>query len=102
MSPRKLAASKGRDDLVDKVKEINSMIKSAKFEAFVKKLDDSLADQQIAIKDVDASLKENGIIVPKGVSFSFKPGSSKGPLGHLQMTIDIPLQKPDVISKRTV
>ena len=102
MSPRRLAASQGRDELVNKVKEITSMIKSAKFVAFVKKLDDSLADQKTAIKDIDDSLKDNGIKVPEGVSFSFKPGSSGGPLGHLQMTIDIPLQQPEGSPKRQV
>jgi len=68
------AATSAMEVLLRRQAELMAMFTSVKFRSLTEKLDGSIPHQNKAIGDVGAWLKENGIKVPKGVSFSVKPG----------------------------
>jgi hypothetical protein len=85
MSPVRNAPSNATGTLGKKLEETTAMINSPKFKALIKSLDASVPEQQKAMKDVDACLKEHGIPLPNGVSFSFNPKSAL-----LTLKIEVP------------
>lgn len=76
------AASGAMEVFLQRLAELMAMFTSKKFKSLTKTLDASIADQRKATGNVGAWLRESGIKVPKGVSFSVKPG-------QIQMTIEI-------------
>jgi len=78
----RFAASGAIEVFLQRLAELMAMFTSEKFKSLIKTLDGSVTDQEKAMDDVGAWLKQSGIRVPKGVSFSVKPG-------QIQMTIEI-------------
>ena len=84
MSPVRNAPSTATSTLGKKLEETLAMVNSPKFKALVKTLDASVSEQQKAMKDVAACLKQHEIAVPVGVSFSFDSKT-----GRLTLKIEV-------------
>ena len=87
MSPVHNAPSNATGKLSKVLEQTSAMINSPKFKALIKTLDTSVSEQQAAMKDVNACLKEHGIPLPAGLSFSFNPKSLL-----LTLKIEVPLK----------
>ena len=79
------AASRAMEVLLRRQAELMAMFTSEKFKSLREELDGSISHQEKALENIGAWLKESGIKVPKGVSFSAKPG-------RIQMTIEVSIR----------
>jgi hypothetical protein len=94
MPPLRNLPGKGRDQLIEKVDELQLMLKSEKFNQLINELNPSLDAQQAAIQDINKLLKENGISVPQGVTFHVKENPASKQRSRVQVTMDIYFHHP--------
>ncbi len=89
MPPIRKAPSVARERLINVLENTLVMVRSKKFEALIKRMDESLAEQASAMGNIEGLLHDSGIPVPQGVSFAIRFDPPKSGRGQIQVELNI-------------